>query len=383
MSEYDSDIEFDFFDEQETGESPSSSRRSRAQPPPGGPPRHRQDRAGIPPTARLIGLIVFGILIVVLLVLWVQSCSSTSKKSSYQRYLGKVAVLAVDSNRIGSKLSQAIASPGIQAGALATSIVSLGKQQQVDVRDALRLKAPSGLASPHAAVVEALQFRVEGLRGIALALRRGAGSTHVSSTAVALAAWGERLVAGDVIWADRFRAATVRVVSRQNVTGLAVPRSRFLQDAGVDTLSFWTQVVERLNGNSTSGGTSGKAVGTQLLGVTAKPGNTQLNPTTETTVNAGTNLEFDVAVKNSGDIQVAGVLVTITITTKPKAISKTQTIPLINPGDTKTAAFKSIQIPTASFATQVHLTVDVKPVKGETNPGNNSASYPVLFSLTG
>src|SRR6476619_3769314 len=80
MSEHDSDIEFDFFDELETGESPPPTGRARSQRPPGEPPKRPPEHRGIPPTARLAGLIAFGILIVVLLVLWVQSCSSTSKK---------------------------------------------------------------------------------------------------------------------------------------------------------------------------------------------------------------------------------------------------------------------------------------------------------------
>src|SRR5712692_8736524 len=108
MSEYDSDIEFDFFDEQETGESPSAPDRPRSQRPPGGPPRRPSERPGIPPTARLVGLIAFGILIIVLLVLWVQSCSGTSKKSSYRSYLSKVAALAVDSQQLGSSLTMSI-----------------------------------------------------------------------------------------------------------------------------------------------------------------------------------------------------------------------------------------------------------------------------------
>jgi hypothetical protein len=381
MSEYDSDIEFDFFDEQETCERPPSPDRPRAQRPPGGPPPGRpSDRSGIPPTARLVGLIAFGILIVVLLVLWVQSCSSTSKKSSYRSYLGKVAVLAVDSNRLGSSLSQAIATPGIKAGELANKIDGLAQQQQVDLLVASRLKAPSGLAGPQASVVEALQFRVAGLRGLADALRAGAGSTNVASTAVTLASETERLVASDVIWADRFRQATVSVMKQQSVTGLAVPSSRFLQDSGVDSQTFWTPVIERLNGNTTSGGsTSGKLVGTQLLGVTALPSNKQLDPNNLTTVTAGTSLGFVVSVKNSGSVQVAGIQVTITIKQPPKPITATRTILLINPGDTKSATFKNL--PSVNFVTRTTLEVAVKPVPGETNTGNNSASYPVIFSL--
>jgi hypothetical protein len=381
MSEHDSDIEFDFFDEQETGEGPPDPDRPRSQRPPGGPPPRRpSDRPGIPPTARLVGLIVFGILIIVLLVLWVQSCSSTSKKSSYQSYLGKVAVLAVDSNRLGSSLSLSIGTPGIKAGELANKIDNLAQQQQVDVQTASGLKAPAGLVRPQASVVEALQFRVAGLRGLASALRNGAGSTNVASTAVTLASETERLVAGDVIWEDGFRQETMSVMKQQNITGLRVPSSHFLKDSGDDSQTFWTPVVERLNGNTTSGGnTSGQLVGTALVGVSALPGNKQLDPSNLTTVTAGTNLGFVVSVKNSGGVQVAGVQVTITIKQPPKPITATRTILLINPGDTQTATFKNL--PSVNFVTRTTLEVAVKPVPGETHTSNNSASYPVIFSL--
>ena len=84
------------------------------------------------------------------------------------------------------------------------------------------------------------------------------------------------LVAGDVIWEDGFRQETLKVMRQQSVTGVRVPTSHFLQDSGVDSQTFWTPVVERLNGNGTSGGTSGGLIGTELVGVTALPGNKAL-----------------------------------------------------------------------------------------------------------
>src|SRR5581483_10779222 len=112
---------------------------------------------------------------------------------------------------------------------------------------------------------------------------------------------------------------TKTLIARAGITDLTVPASRFVQEQGVDSSAFWTPVVERLNGNSTSGGnTAGKAIGTQLLGVSALPKNQQLSPTQLNTVVDTTNLGFAVQVKNSGDVQVASVQVTITIKqTKP------------------------------------------------------------------
>ncbi len=380
MSEYDSDIEFDFFDDVETGESPPDPGRPRSQRPPGPPPkRPPEHRGGLPPAARLAGLIAFGILIVVLLVLWVQSCSGSSTKSSYANYLDKVRVLAHDSTQLGASLSTAIATPGITASQLANKMDTLAAQQQSDVGVAEKLKEPRGLADPNASMIEALQFRVSGLRGLSQALRAGAGSTKVAETATVLASQGQRLVASDVIWEDKFRQATLSEMTQQNITGLAVPVSHFAED-GIDSQSFWTPVVERLNGNTTSGGnTAGKAIGTQLLGVTVLPKGTALDPNQLNTIVQSTDLGYVVSVKNSGDVQVASVQVTITLKQTPKPITATVSIPLINPGATQTATFKNL--PQATFVSQTTLEVDVQPVKGETNPNNNSASYPVIFSF--
>jgi hypothetical protein len=376
MSEHDSDIEFDFFDEPETGESPASAGRSRSQPPDGAP--KRSGPGGIPPTARLAALIAFGILIVVLLVLWVQSCSGTSKKSSYEHYLDKVAPLAQDSNRAGTALATAIATPGIKAGELATKMDQLAQQQQVDEQTATKIKPPSNLESPHRYLVSALQLRTDGLTGLARELRAGAGSTKVSETAANLAAVTQYLVASDVLWDVRFREPTRLAIQQDGITGLTVPASRFLREQGVDSSAFWAPVVDRLNGNTTSGGnTSGKAVGTQLVSTKALPNGPVLNESSLNTVNEGTNLGFAVTVKNSGDVQVASVQVTITIKQK-KPITATKTIPLINPGNSTTVKFT---LPQADFVTRTTVQVDVQPVPGETNPRNNSASYPVIFSL--
>src|SRR5262245_1085734 len=379
MSEYDSDIEFDFFEEPETGEAPAQSGRTRTQQrPPGGPPRP-PERRGIPPTARLAGLIAFGILIVVLLVLWVQGCSGTSKKSSYEHYLDKVAPLALDSNRAGTALATAIATPGIKAGELANKMDQLAQQLQVDEQTATKLKRPATLVNRPGYVVASLQPRAEGLAGLGRELRAGAGSTKVAETAANLATLRQYLVASDVLWDVHFREPTRLALQQDNVTGVTVPASRFLSEQGVDRSAFWTPVVERLNGNTTSGGnTSGRAVGTKLVSTKALPKNQELSTTQLNTVVDSTNLGFAVTVENSGDVQVASVRVTITIK-QAKPITSSQTISLLNPGQSTVVNFKNL--PQPEFVTRTTLEVDVAPVPGETNPRNNSATYPVIFSL--
>jgi len=384
MSEYDDNIEFDFF-EDETGEAPATDEQPRRrrpssgqQPPP--PRRPSEHQGGIPPTARLVGLIAFGILIIVLLVLWVQSCSGSSKKTSFKNYFADVQRLALDSNRLGQNFADALTTPGIKAAALASQLDGYATQQQRDVEQAANLKTPSDLRVPHQSVVDSLRFRVSGLNGLALALRNGAGSTQVQDTAVKLATQAQRLVTSDVLWRDNFRARAIAEMQRQGITGLAPPSSRFLGAQGVDSPSYWVQILQRLNTNTTgNNGSSGGAIGTKLVGVTWLPAGKPLSTTTENTIVAGTDLAFDVTVQNSGDTQLVQINVTLTIQQPPSPITQTRKIPLINPGESKVLRFSNLGTP--NFATSTHLKVDVQAVKNETNPNNNSATYPVIFSL--
>jgi hypothetical protein len=85
-------------------------------------------------------------------------------------------------------------------------------------------------------------------------------------------------------------------------------------------------------------------------------------------------------VKNSGQFQEVHIPVVLTIEKKPgPPIVKTQAIDVIDPGQTKTVVFRSIGQP--DFGAPRTLKVEVKPVPGETNTTNNSATYSVTFSV--
>ena len=86
-----------------------------------------------------------------------------------------------------------------------------------------------------------------------------------------------------------------------------------------------------------------------------------------------------VAVTDTGDHQEVKIVVTLTIQQSPTPIVKKQTIDIINPGETKRVVFRDF--PSVDFGERRVLRVDVDPVPGEENTGNNSYEYPVIFSL--
>ncbi len=382
MTEHDTDFEFDFF-EDEPREPPPSEEGTRVRRP-GGPPPRRPTRGptGVTPLFRLAGLIAFAILIIVLFVFWVQSCQSSGKRNAYENYMTKVADIAKDSEQIGRELTDALTTPGIKPADLDAKLAGLAQQQQQDVAKALALSPPGPLRAEQLSVVEALNFRVSGLQGLAATFRRSAGTKDVAGEGILLAQQAQRLVTSDIVWDDLFKGRSIAEMQHQGVAGVAVPDSNFSQNPDFGSTTYWVPIAQRLQ--SVSGGgtntTGGGLHGTALVSVTALPSNKALDPNVaENTVTATTDLGFAVAVQDSGDSQEVQIKVTLTIQQQPTPIMKTQTIDLINAGEQKTVVFRNLG--QVQFATKTVVKVDVQPVPGETNTTNNSAQYAVIFSL--
>jgi uncharacterized membrane protein len=139
--------------------------------------------------------------------------------------------------------------------------------------------------------------------------------------------------------------------------------------------------VTRLRGVSVSP-TAGGLHGTNIVMTKALPKGTELSTTTRLPVVAGTDLGFAVTVEDSGDSVEVHIPVTLTITGGTKPIVKNQVIDLISPKEQKTITFRNIQLDPAFFGSQsTSVKVKVNAVPNEHNVTNNSAEYPVIFSL--
>jgi hypothetical protein len=390
MSEHETDLDFDFFDDDEPsprppadddlppGREPPAQRRGSRRPPSGRPP------VGMTPLLRLAGLIAFAILIVVLFVFWISSCQGASKKSAYKKYYEKVGVVAKDSEQIGRELNDALTTQGIKFGELESKLAGLAQREQQNVAALRSIHPPGPLRLQHQEALEALEFRVSGLRGLTDGFTQ-ASSTPRNVTGNALKLLqppAARLVASDVVWDDLFQAPAQGnggVLQREGITGVAVPASVFVTSPDYASSRYWEAILQRLQGAATSGGTSGGLHGTGLVKTVALPGNQELSTDVENTVTATTDLGFAVTIEDTGDSQEVQVKVTLTIQQSPSPIVQTKTIDLINPGEQQTVVFRNLG--QVQFATKTTVKVDVQPVPEEKNTSNNSAAYPVIFSL--
>lgn len=373
MSERDTDIEFDFFEDEPATTEAQSTRPARRGPrPPIRPP------AGVTPLLRLIGLIAFAILVVVLLVFAVQSCRGSQKRDTYEDYMGEVEEVGRQSQQIGNQLNNLLTDPAAKIAQIREQLAGLAQQQQQVVTRAEEIESPGPLRELHPAVIQSLQLRVSGLEGLDRAFQQTAQIRNANIAGRALALQARRLLASDVVWDDLFREPSREVLVDQDVRGVQVPDSNFLRNPDLANPSLMAAVWRRVRGAAT--GTSNCSPrGTGLISVKALPAGTDLSRDTLNTVEASEELAFAVTVEDTGCSQEVRIPVTLTIEKDPQNIVKTQTIPIINPGEQQTVTFRNLGQP--PFATRTNVRVQVKPVPNESRTDNNSATYPVIFSL--
>jgi hypothetical protein len=377
-------LDFDFFGEEEppSWEDPSE----RGQGPPGPPrdrgPRGRRprfpSRGNLTPLLRLVALIALAILIVVLLAVWVEGCATDRKRERYTDYVTEIGGVGNASAQLGQELSTTLTTPGLKLEDLDAKLGGFVQTAENQVLRAEDLGVPGPLHDAHEGAIEALQFRVNGLRGLQTAFQGTADATDAAAAGLELAAQGQRLLASDIVWADSFRARAQTVLESEDLQGIEVPTSEFVADDEIMSPSDLAAIWQRIQGAST-GGTPSGLHGSGISYVRALPSGQNLSTTTETTILVTDELAFEVGVEDTGDSQEVQLKVTLTIPQEPEPIVQTKTIPIIDPGETKAVTFSIGTL--VPFSEQVLLKVDVDPVQGETNTANNTFEYPVVFTL--
>src|SRR5262245_20068144 len=381
MSTRDDDIlDFDFFDEEDApaweepegfeAEPPSSGRRGRGS----GfrPPRN------VTPLLRLIGLIALAILVIVLLVVWVEGCAADAKLDRNRTYLADIGSIGNASAKLGQQLGTLLTTPGLNEEDLDAKLGGYVQTAENQMQQAEDLNAPGPMEVPNAGAVEALRYRVNGLRGLQAAFKEATDETDASIAGEMLLAQTRRLLASDIIWTDSFQEPAEVVLQDEGIEGLDVPSSEFVTTDDLVSQSSLAAIWQRIQGAST-GGTPTGLHGSGIAYVKALPSGQLLSTTTETTIKVTDELKFEVGVEDTGESQEVRIKVTLTIPKQPDPIVKTATIPIIEAGETKAVVFTVGAL--VPFGEQTSVKVDVDPVPGETNTTNNTAEYPVIFTL--
>jgi hypothetical protein len=377
-TDFDPDLEFDFFEDAPTRE---RSVRERVAPPKrAGRPPMRPRAPGGTPVVRLGALIGGAIVLAVIIVLWVTSCGGGGARGSYEDYMSEVRSVVGESNEIGRQLAQVITQRGTTLEQIDTRLNGLAQRQEQVATRATGLEPPGSLISEQESLVEAMQFLASGLLGLQQAAAQVQLATPPEEAGATLAQQAARLVAGQVVYDDGFRARSQEVMRSEGVAGIAVPELTFLSSPDLVSQTNLTSFMERLLGGAGAGGEAPPGLhGNGIEAVRVEPGDQTLSPTDENTITASENLAFLVSVKNSGEFQETQVKVNLVIQFSGEPIRKSQTIELINPEETKTVRFTDFG--DLVFAEPTTLRVSVEPVPGEENRQNNTAEFPVIFTF--
>jgi hypothetical protein len=329
------------------------------------------------PLLRLVALIALAILVVVVAAVWVEGCSSERKHDRYASYMTEIGSVGSSSAGLGDKLATLLTQPGLKQEDLDAKLGGYIQQAESHVQKAQDLKPPGPLHDAQDGAIEALEFRVAGLKGLQKTFQDTANADDATTAGQQLAVPAQRLLTSDIVWTDRFQAVAQNVMDQENVEGVQVPPSDFVATDDLVSARTLATIWQRIQGAATGG--TGGSHGSGIASVKALPSGTLLSTSTATTIKATVQLAFEVGVEDTGDSQEVRIKVTLTIPKGTSPIVKTGVIPLIDPGETKTVTLKVGNL--VPFGEQTSVKVDVEPVQGETYTQNNSAEYPVIFSF--
>ena len=104
--------------------------------------------------------------------------------------------------RIGSQLATTLTRPEVRQAALVRTLDGYAQQHEQLVATAEGLDPPGPLRAQHGHLIDSLQFRVSGLRGLADAF--GTRTGNAARVGELIGAQYRRLTASDVTWDDLF-----------------------------------------------------------------------------------------------------------------------------------------------------------------------------------
>jgi hypothetical protein len=379
----DDDLEFDFFDEPLTTEATTEvrqpPRRPPGGPPPAGPPPVQPRTPGRnPQVLRLAALIAGAIAIAIALVFGINACRDDGAQGEYDDYMESASAVASQSSDIGTQLGDLLTTTGLTLDDLQSGLAGLAEQQAQVVERTDQLTPPSPLLREQESLLEAMQLRQSGLRGLEQAAAQLQPAADPEEAGATLAEQGSRVVAGDVVYDDLFKARSEEVLRQEGISGVAVPESVFLNPPDMLDTSSMTELVRRITQGGTEEGAATGLHGNGIVSTTVLPEGKELSPNEENTVAVTEDFSIVVAVENSGDFQETEVQVQIRILQEDE-IRKSKQLASIDPGETVEVTFENFT--NINFTALTTLKVTVRPVEGEQNTDNNTVDYPVIFSI--
>ena len=325
-----------------------------------------------------------------LLFFGIRGCQASQKEQGFKDYVSDAEELVAESEQQSNALFDLLEDPGNSEVDFTSNIngSKVAAEQLVDRADGIDV--PDELKSAHNYLVQTLEFRRDGLDGIA---REAAGEDTAeegnqdTSSSERIAGQMRFFDASDVIYSQRFLP---RLLGEIDDEGLDqdVPVPATLTDP--ETISFlptidWlsaSKVADSLGAIGTGTGSDDEPAAPGLHGnglgsVTVAPAGTALVEGAPAQLPASEDVSFDIEVANQGEHPEENVVVAVEIA-NGDSIQLEETLDTINPGETKVVNVPLAETP--PIGEPVNITVRIEPVPGEEKTDNNEGTFTAIFS---
>ena len=348
--------------------SPEAEPRPRRQPRPSPAERRAMLR-------RRLFALVLGAALLAVLVVATRGCLNARQDRAYQEYARDVDALSDESLQQSRGLFEVLRGGGAEDTVEVQNNVNGFRAQADLLLDRARgLDAPGPLAQANRFLDYALEFRRDGLAGIAEELPTALGDNGRDAATQRIAGHMREFLTSDVLLSQRVMPEVDRALNRRDLPIEASLRSSGFLPA-LDWLEVGT-VANRLGALRQGPGEVAAGARALALGVVTAGGET-LNESSPTQVSAAPDLAFSVQVQNQGAVPEEDVKVAVSITGGPAPLSVERTLESIPAGGAETVALPLADTPPTGRP--VTVTVRVEPVEAEGRTDDNGSSFPATF----
>jgi hypothetical protein len=323
-------------------------------------------------------LVAAGAAVVLLIViaLLVNSCKQSQREQSLKDYSRQVSQLGRESEtQVAHPLFATLTGAGSKP---ALEVEVQVDQQRIKAQSiathARELSVPSEMTGAQRNLLQALNFRLEGVTKIAALLPTALGGQRKEATEK-IAGQMELFLASDVIYSQRVVPLIAETLAANGIRGLRPAPSRFLPNIGwLDPATTLTRISGQAAGSAQTGiapGNHGDALVSVSVGATTLEPEPALNH-----IGGGGNPTFTVNVEDAGANPETNVKVDVTVTAGGKQFKASHTINQIQPQQ-KT----NVEIPVGGVPLGVAAKIEVyvEPVPGENEVENNKRTYLAIF----
>ena len=340
--------------------------------------------------------ILVGLVLVVLLVLItsVRGCQRDKLESSYKSYMTAANSIGGESQNLGQEMqvlldNKTFKAPSVigqEIGQLATRASDLAAR-------ANKLSPPDALKAANRTLITVMEYRRDGFKQLSTAVSgAGAGAADQDNVRASLLEPLKILGASDVIFKQSFLRPVEVAFADDKIKGINASPSYIFPDGAFNDASdsgvqaIYNNLKQARPGTTTTGQTGSGLHGLDIQSVFAIANGQryQLSQASAVSVPASADLVIEVTVEDGGDFRETNIPVELVYTTPSDTTGQkqTQTISSIDPGASN-AQKVTFRIPVPYTRAQSTIKVTATPVAGEVKTDNNTASYPVLFQVSG